>query len=65
MYYNRKLSDSFSKLLEPYGKLRWLFHLVKKCSDLDFLIGRNRSKEWISIYRGLSRVLTILKSPYN
>jgi hypothetical protein len=62
MYYNRKLSDSFSKLLESNGELRWLFHLVQKRSDLDFLVGKNNSKEWISIYRGLSRVLTILKT---
>lgn len=62
MYYNRKLSDSFSKLLESNGELRWLFQLVQKRPDLDFLIGKNDSKEWISIYRGLSRVLTILKT---
>jgi hypothetical protein len=62
MYYNRKLSDSFSKLLESNGELRWLFYLVQKRPDLDFLIGKNGSKEWISIYRGLSRVLTILKT---
>ena len=62
MYYNRKLSDSFSKLLEPDGELRWLFHLVQKHPDSDFLIGKSGSKEWISIYRGLSRVLTILKT---
>jgi|LGOV01.1.fsa_nt_gb hypothetical protein len=67
MYYNRKLSDSFSKLLEPNGELRWLFHLVQKHPDLDILIGKtligeNGSKEWISIYRGLSSVLTILKT---
>jgi len=62
MYYNRTLSPSFSKLLELNGELRWLFHLVQKRPDLDFLIGRNDSKEWISIYRGLSRVLTILKT---
>ena len=62
MYYNRKLTDSFSKLLEPKGELRWLFHFVKEHHDLDFLIGKNDSKEWISIYRGLSRVLTILKT---
>lgn len=62
MYYNRKLSDSFSKLLEPDGELRWLFDFVKERFDLDFLIGKNNSKEWISIYRGLSRVLTIIKT---
>ncbi len=62
MYYNRTLSDPFSKLLKPNGDLRWLFHLVETRSDLDFLIGKNRYHEWISIYRGLSRVLTINKT---
>ena len=62
MYYNRKISNSFSELLEDDGKLRWLFDFVKKQPELDFLIGKNNSKEWISIYRGLSRVLTITKT---
>jgi len=55
MYYNRELTDSLSKLIESDGKLRWLFDFVKTHSDLDFLIG----KEWISVYRGLSRCITI------
>lgn len=62
MYYNRKISDSFSKLIENGGELRWLFDFVKTHTELDFLIGKNNSKEWISIYRGLSRILTILKT---
>lgn len=62
MYYNRTLSDSFAKLIEPGGNLRWLFDLVHKRSDFDFLIGRNNSKEWISVYRGTSRLLTIIKT---
>lgn len=62
MYYNRIISDPFSKLLEPNGDLRWLFSLVQQSTELDFLIGKNNSKEWISIYRGLSRVLTITKT---
>ena len=62
MYYNRKISNSFSALIESGGKLRWLFDFVKKRDDLDFLIGKNNSKEWISIYRGLSRILTITKT---
>jgi len=60
MYYNRKISDSFSKLLENGGELRWLFDFVKNHQELDFLIGKNNSKEWISIYRGLTRILSIL-----
>lgn len=59
MYYNRTISESLSNLIEPNGKLRWLFELVKKHPDLDFLLGRNKSSQCISIYRGLSRVLTI------
>ncbi len=62
MYYNRKISDSFAVLIEQDGKLRWLFDFVKNREDLDFLIGKNNSKEWISIYRGLSRILTITKT---
>ncbi len=62
MYYNRTLSNSFSKLLEPNGSLRWLFDYVKNNPELDFLIGKNKSREWISVYRGLSRVMTILKT---
>lgn len=62
VYYNRKISNSFSKLLEPNGVLRWLFDFVRQHTDLDFLIGKNKSKEWISIYRGLSRILTITKT---
>ncbi len=59
MYYNRTLSKSFSGLLEPQGELRWLFDYVKNHPELDFLIGKNNANQWISIYRGLSRVLTI------
>lgn len=64
MYYNRTLSKSFANLLEPNGDLRWLFDLVHKRSDFDFLIGRNNTKEWISVYRGTSRLLTIIKTRY-
>ena len=42
--------------------MRWLFDLVKSREDLDFLIGANKTTEWISVYRGLSRVLTVKKS---
>lgn len=61
MYYNRTISQSFSELIEVGGKLRWLFDFVKTRDDLDFLVGKNNSKEWISVYRGLSRVLSITK----
>jgi len=59
MYYDRELSNSFSELIEPNGDLRWLFDFVIEHDDLDFLIGKNATKEWISVYRGLSRCITI------
>jgi hypothetical protein len=61
MYYNRTLNkkDEFSKLLKPKGELRWLFNYVKGRCDLDFLIGKSGNNQWISVYRGLSRILTI------
>lgn len=62
MYYNRTLTKDFEQLLTADDKLRWLFDFVKNHEDLDFLVGRNKSKEWISVYRGLSRVLTITKT---
>lgn len=60
MYYNRTISKEFSSLLETGCELRWLFDFVKNHKELDFLIGKNNSKEWISVYRGLTRILTIL-----
>ena len=59
MYYNRTISNDLSFLLEENGQLRWLFDFVKKREDLDFLIGKNNSKEWISVYRGLTRIISI------
>ena len=59
MYYDRTLDGSFSKRIEPNGDLRWLFDFVKENYELDFLIGKNA--EWISVYRGLSRCITINK----
>ena len=59
MYYNRTISKDLSSLLEENGQLRWLFDFVKKREDLDFLIGKNNSKEWISVYRGLTRIISI------
>lgn len=60
MYYNRTISKGLASLLETGGELRWLFDFVKNHNELDFLIGKNNSKEWISVYRGLTRILTIL-----
>ena len=59
MYYDRKL-DNLAYLIEKGGPLRWLFDYVKNNEELDFLVGKNNQKEWISVYRGLSRILTIL-----
>ncbi len=59
MYYNRTISKDFSELLEENGQLRWLFDYVKNHDELDFLIGKNNSKEWVSIYRGLTRIVSI------
>ncbi|HOK01169.1 MAG: hypothetical protein KBG30_09640 [Bacteroidales bacterium] len=61
MYYNRTISKEFASLLETGGNLRWLFDFVKNHKQLDFLIGKNNSKEWISVYLGLTRILTIIK----
>lgn len=61
MYYNRKISNSFSALIEKGGELRWLFEFVKTRDDLDFLIGKNNSKEWISVYRGLTSIIKITR----
>lgn len=59
MYYDRTLTESFADLLKIGGGLRWLFEYVKNNEELDFLIGKNKSKEWISVYRGLTRIFTI------
>jgi hypothetical protein len=59
MYYNRTISEPLAQLMSPGGDLRWLFDFVKKYPDMDFLIGKNNSVECISVYRGLSRILSI------
>ena len=59
MYYDRTL-EKLAYLIEKDGPLRWLFDYVKNNEDLDLLVGKNNQKEWISVYRGLSRILTIL-----
>jgi len=60
MYYNRTISKELASLLETGGELRWLFDFVKNHKELDFLIGKNNSKEWVSIYRGLTRIISVL-----
>jgi len=63
MYYNRTLGDKFSRLIEPNGELRWLFNYVKQHDELDFLIGKSDKRQWISVYRGLSSIITITPNP--
>jgi len=60
MYYNRTISKGLANLFANGGGLRWLFDFVKKHKELDFLIGKNNSKEWVSIYRGLTRIISLL-----
>lgn len=59
MYYNRTIKNDFANLIEPGGSLRWLYNYVKDKDCLDFLIGKSDKNQWISVYRGLSRILTI------
>ncbi len=59
MYYNRTISQKLASLLEPAGELRWLFDFVKSHKALDFQIGKNKSEGWISVYRGLTRILRL------
>ena len=59
MYYRRVISDKLMKLLLVRGGLHWLYQLVKEREDLDFLIGANKSKQWIYVYRGTTRLLDI------
>ena len=65
MYYNRTISNELSRLLEIGGELRWLFDFVKSNKELDFQIGKNNSKEWISIYRGLTRIVSVARNGHS
>lgn len=60
MYYDRTLSPSFAALLEKGKELHWLVEYVRKNEDLDFLIGKNDKKQWIFVYRGLTRPIQIV-----
>lgn len=59
MYYNRTITDNFAKKIMAGGQLHWLYEFVKCRSDLDFLIGKNNKDEWISVCRGLTRIMSI------
>lgn len=62
MNYNRVISRELEATLKDDDKLKWLYDFVKSREDLDFLIGANKSIEWISVYRGLSRIIRIFKA---
>ena len=59
MYYDRTISDKLAGLLEADGEMRWLYDFVRNHNELDLLIGRNKSHEWVSVYRGLSRIIRV------
>ncbi|MFC1676716.1 hypothetical protein ACFL3G_06590 [Planctomycetota bacterium] len=59
MYYKRLISEELKCLLIDGGELHWLFNLVKGRDELDFLIGTNNSKQWISVYCGTTSLLEI------
>lgn len=59
MYYNRTLIPEYEIMLKKNGALRWLFDFVKDREDLDFLTGRRNKHNWISVYRGLAKLLKI------
>lgn len=61
MRYNRTLTGEFAKLLENGRELRWLFDFVIHHKELDFQIGKSKTKQWISVYYGLTRLFSIRK----
>ncbi|MFI3298139.1 MAG: hypothetical protein R3Y59_11050 [bacterium] len=63
MYYNREISPELEDLLIT-GELKWLVRYIREHDDLDLLIGRNKSKEFCSVYRGTSRFLSIERSSF-
>jgi len=59
MYYQRVIGGDLKGLLLPGGGLHWLYLLVKERKDLDFLVGANKSKKWIYVYQGTTKLLDI------
>lgn len=57
MKYTRILSEELTNFIAD-EKIKWLVNFVKQRDDLDFQTG----DKWISIYRGLSRIVKITKS---
>lgn len=58
MEFDRTIKKLLNEFL-PNGRMRWLVEFVSSNEDLDFQVGSNKSSEWVSIYRGLSRLLKI------
>lgn len=65
IYYDRLLPSKMSQLIAPKGELRWLVDFVKENEDLDFLVGSNLKDSWISVYRGLSRLIRLRPTPFD
>lgn len=59
MYYKRVIPKELKLLLMDGRELHWLFNLVKYREDMDFLVGANKSKQWISVYCGTTCLLDI------
>ena len=62
MYYKRVIAADFEQKIMVDGPLRWLVDYVKAHEDLDLLIGKNNVREWISVYRGLTKIVTVLST---
>lgn len=62
MYYDRTLSGDFAQNIMENGTLRWLITYVKEHRDLDLHIGKNSREQWISVYRGLSRIIRVYRA---
>jgi hypothetical protein len=60
MYYCRMIPDDFAQIIMQGGALRWLVDYVKTRDDLDLLVGKNNGEKYISVYRGLTKIVTIL-----
>ncbi|MFC1481600.1 hypothetical protein ACFL6E_05085 [Candidatus Neomarinimicrobiota bacterium] len=60
MYYYRVISSELENLLKEDGPLGWLPSFIKdEREDIDIHIGANNASEWISCYRGLTRVFRV------
>jgi hypothetical protein len=60
MYYKRVIAAHFEQKIMVGGPLRWLVDYVKAHDDLDLLIGKNKQEEYLHVYRGLTKIVTII-----